>query len=164
MPRKSRQRTSQPMPLGYHRIKCGRVWMGKVRLRIDLAPGTAIGPGKIELLEAIDATGSLSEAARRLGMSYRRAWLLLDSLNKSFASPLATASVGGKGGGGVQVTPLGAELVKRFRRLEASVDRLANEQFAEFRVAAPAATKPVRTVAPRKAAGTRSRRAKPAAN
>ncbi len=125
--------------------------MGKVRLRIDLAPGTAIGPGKIELLEAIDATGSLSEAARRLGMSYRRAWLLLDSLNKGFASPLATASVGGKGGGGVQVTPLGAELVKRFRRLEASVDRLASEQFAEFRVAPVPAANPVRSVAPRQA-------------
>lgn len=131
--------------------------MGKVRLRIDLAPGTAIGPGKIELLEAIDATGSLSEAARSLGMSYRRAWLLLDSLNKSFASPLATASVGGRGGGGVQVTPLGAELVKRFRRLEASVDRLASEQFAEFKVAPAPAAKPVRTVAPRQAARSSTR-------
>jgi molybdate transport system regulatory protein len=113
--------------------------MGKVKLRIDLAPGTAIGPGKIALLEAITGSGSLSEAARQLGMSYRRAWLLLDSLNRTFTGPLATASVGGRGGGGVQVTPLGAELVQRFRSLEASVDRLATEQFAAFELAQPAA-------------------------
>ncbi len=124
--------------------------MPKVRLRIDLAPGAAIGPGKIELLEAIQATGSLSEAARRIGMSYRRAWVLLDSLNRSFTGPLATASVGGRGGGGVEVTPLGAELIKRFRRLEATVDRLATEQFADVRVAPPAAARTVRSVAPRR--------------
>jgi molybdate transport system regulatory protein len=130
----------------------------RVKLRIDLAPGAAIGPGKIELLEAIADSGSLSEAARQLGMSYRRAWVLLDSLNKTFTSPLATASVGGRGGGGVQVTPLGAELVQRFRRLEASVDELAAEQFAAFELAKPAA-KRLRSVtarpgkAPRRRAG-----------
>lgn len=138
--------------------------MSRVRLRIDLAPGAAIGPGKIELLEAIDATGSLSEAARRLGMSYRRAWVLLDSLNKSFAGPLATASVGGRGGGGVTVTPLGAELVRRFRRLEATVDRLAGEQFAEFRVGSPATPRRARSVAGRKVGQAASgRRKTPAA-
>jgi molybdate transport system regulatory protein len=124
--------------------------MPKVRLRIDLAPGAAIGPGKVELLEAIQATGSLSEAARRIGMSYRRAWVLLDNLNRSFAGPLATASVGGRGGGGVELTPLGTELIKRFRRLEATVDRLATEQFADVRVAAAAAPRAVRSVAPRR--------------
>jgi molybdate transport system regulatory protein len=128
--------------------------MGKVKLRIDLAPGTAIGPGKIELLEAIADSGSLSAAARRLGMSYRRAWVLLDSLNRTFTSPLATASVGGRGGGGVQVTPLGAELVRRFRRLEASVDRLAADQFATFELAQPAA-KRVRSVTARAAKASR---------
>lgn len=131
--------------------------MGKVKLRIDLAPGAAIGPGKIELLEAIADSGSLSEAARQLGMSYRRAWVLLDSLNRTFTSPLATASVGGRGGGGVQVTPLGAELVQRFRRLEARVDELATEQFAAFELAKPAA-KRVRSVTARQA-GTPRRRA-----
>lgn len=134
--------------------------MSKVRLRIDLAPGAAIGPGKIELLEAIDATGSLSEAARRLGMSYRRAWLLLDSLNRSFAGPLATTAVGGRGGGGVQVTPLGAELVARFRRLETMVERLAADQFAGFRVATPAAPRGVRSIAPRRAGKPAARRRK----
>jgi molybdate transport system regulatory protein len=130
--------------------------MGKVKLRIDLAPGVAIGPGKIELLEAIADSGSLSEAARQLGMSYRRAWVLLDSLNRTFTSPLATASVGGRGGGGVQVTPLGAELVQRFRRLEASVDKLATEQFATLPLAQPAA-KRVRSVTARPARTPRRR-------
>lgn len=130
--------------------------MTRVKLRIDLAPGTAIGPGKIELLEAIADSGSLSAAARQLGMSYRRAWVLLDSLNQTFTSPLATASVGGRGGGGVQVTPLGAELVQRFRHLEASVDRLAAEQFATFDLAQPA-NKRVRHVTARPARATRRR-------
>jgi molybdate transport system regulatory protein len=125
--------------------------MAQVRLRIDLAAGTAIGPGKVELLEAVRDSGSLSGAARRLGMSYRRAWLLLDSLNQSFGGPLTTASVGGKGGGGVQVTALGAELIRRFRRLELTVQRLADEQFAGFRARSSGEGRAVKSLPPRRA-------------
>ena len=63
-----------------------------IRLRIDLSPDSALGPGKIALLEHIEATGSLSQAARELGMSYRRAWLLLDDVNRMFTEPATTAS------------------------------------------------------------------------
>ena len=69
-----------------------------IRLRIDLSPDSALGPGKIALLERIEATGSLSQAARELGMSYRRAWLLLDDVNRMFNDPATTTSVGGSGG------------------------------------------------------------------
>ena len=76
-----------------------------VRLRIDFGPRSSIGPGKIGLLERIESTGSLSQAARELGMSYRRAWLLLDDLNHALTEPVTTASVGGAGGGGARLTP-----------------------------------------------------------
>ena len=75
-----------------------------VRLRVDLGPAQSIGPGKIALLERIEATGSLSQAARDLAMSYRRAWLLLDDLNHAFTEPVTTASIGGAGGGGARLT------------------------------------------------------------
>lgn len=90
----------------------------EIRLRIDLGPTISVGPGKIVLLEQIARTGSLSQAARELGMSYRRAWQLLDELNHSFAEAVATTSVGGAGGGGVKVSAFGAELVAAYRDVE----------------------------------------------
>jgi molybdate transport system regulatory protein len=89
-----------------------------VRLRIDLGPRSSIGPGKIALLERIEASGSLAQAARELGMSYRRAWLLLDDLNHALAQPVTTASVGGAGGGGARLTPFGRELIAAYREVE----------------------------------------------
>ena len=71
-----------------------------VRLRIDFGHAAAVGPGKIALLEHIAASGSLAQAARELGMSYRRAWQLLGSLNGSFREPLVASARGGRGGGG----------------------------------------------------------------
>jgi len=68
-----------------------------VRFRVDFTPSCSLGPGKVELLETIEQTGSLRQAAQTLGMSYRRAWLLLDALNRSFTEPAAIASVGGAG-------------------------------------------------------------------
>lgn len=92
-----------------------------IRFRIDFAKNSNVGPGKIDLLEAIRASGSLSQAARDIGMSYRRAWLLLESLNASFRDPPTIASRGGKGGGGVQITPFGDNLIKSYRALEAQI-------------------------------------------
>jgi molybdate transport system regulatory protein len=89
-----------------------------VRFRVDFAAPCSVGPGKIALLEGIDRTGSLSQAARELGMSYRRAWLLLASLNNAFREPVAATATGGRGGGGAQLTPFGRELVRLFRAFE----------------------------------------------
>lgn len=101
-----------------------------IRLRIDLSPDSALGPGKIALLEHIEATGSLSQAARELGMSYRRAWLLLDDVNRMFTGPATTASVGGSGGGGAQLTDLGRAIVKVYREIEDVAEKAASARIA----------------------------------
>lgn len=88
------------------------------RLRIVLSPGIAVGPGKADLLAAIAETGSISAAGRRLKMSYRRAWLLVEELNGSFQKPLVTADKGGAKGGGARLTELGADVLRRFRNME----------------------------------------------
>jgi molybdate transport system regulatory protein len=78
----------------------------------------AIGPGKIALLEAIGSTGSITSAAKLLGMSYRRAWLLVDETNRCLVRPAVRTAAGGKRGGGTSLTPAGAELVRRYRAVE----------------------------------------------
>ncbi len=100
-----------------------------VRFRLDVSPACSIGPGKIALLQEIRESGSLRRAAQQLGMSYRRAWLLVDGLNRSFTSPVTTASVGGKGGGGVRLTELGEDLVRRYALLSRKFDNLARREF-----------------------------------
>ena len=79
----------------------------KLTLRVDLGSGRALGPGKIRLLEAIAKTGSISQAGRKLGMSYRRAWLLVDDMNNCFRDPVIEAQPGGAHGGGAVLTPFG---------------------------------------------------------
>lgn len=104
-----------------------------VRIRLDFSHDCAVGPGKIALLEGIARTGSLSAAAREMGMSYRRGWMLVHELNAGFDSRLVELSVGGRAGGGARLTPLGERMLERYRRLERKVDRLAAEEFASFR-------------------------------
>ena len=77
-----------------------------------------LGPGKVELLELIDRHGSISEAARMMDMSYRRAWLLVAELNQGFRQPVVATRTGGKGGGHAGVTEFGRDLVKRYRAIE----------------------------------------------
>jgi molybdate transport system regulatory protein len=89
------------------------------RLRITKGKNIAVGPGKIDLLAAIAATGSITAAARQMGMSYRRAWLLVDTMNRCFKRPVVEAEVGGKLGGGTRLTALGSEVVHHYRRIEA---------------------------------------------
>ena len=96
-----------------------------VRFRIDFADNCSLGPGKIRLLEAIRDSGSLSQGARDLGMSYRRAWLLVESLKHSFREPVTVASAGGKDGGGMMITALGDALIKNYRELERDFAALA---------------------------------------
>ena len=93
------------------------------RLRITRGDDIALGPGKVDLLEAIASTGSITAAARQLGMSYRRAWLLVDTMNRCFEEPVVVAEAGGKRGGGTRLTPLGADVVRRYRRIEAAATR-----------------------------------------
>jgi len=93
------------------------------RLRISKGADIAVGPGKIDLLEAIARTGSITAAARSLGMSYRRAWLLVDTMNRCFRGAVVDAEAGGRRGGGTRLTTLGAEVVRRYRRIETRAAR-----------------------------------------
>jgi molybdate transport system regulatory protein len=93
------------------------------RLRIVMGDDIAIGPGKVDLLEAIGANGSITAAAKALGMSYRRAWLLVDTMNRCFETPVVAAEAGGKRGGGARLTAIGAEVVRRYRSMEAKAAR-----------------------------------------
>jgi molybdate transport system regulatory protein len=104
-----------------------------IRFRIDFAENSNLGPGKIVLLEEIKRCGSLSEAARRIGLSYRRAWLLLDSLNKSFDVPATVNNTGGRGGGGAEITPFGLLLIERYREVERKLNDVAGECLEEIR-------------------------------
>ncbi len=127
----------------------------KVRLRIDFDDLHAVGPGKIALLERMRDCGSLSQAARELDISYRRAWQLLDSLNTSFNEPVIVTSVGGKGGGGSEITKLGLALIDTFRALEKEVTSLAQRSFKPLRTRVAPASK--QRTATKKANGTRGR-------
>ena len=91
----------------------------RFRLRINKGEQIAIGPGKIALLEAIVATGSITAAAKRLGMSYRRAWLLVDDMNRCFKKPVVDSAKGGKQGGGTVVTESGMQVIALYRGIEA---------------------------------------------
>jgi molybdate transport system regulatory protein len=99
-----------------------------VRFRIDFGEYSSVGPGKISLLEAIRDTGSLSKGARNIGMSYRRAWLLVESLKESFGEPVTVASKGGKTGGGMLVTEFGEALIANYRALEQDFVRMAERR------------------------------------
>ncbi len=89
------------------------------KLKIVLGAQTAIGPGKADLLQHIIDTGSIAAAGRRMAMSYRRAWLLIDEMNQIFKAPVVTTAKGGKGGGGGAVlTDFGHEVLARFRNMQ----------------------------------------------
>lgn len=92
----------------------------ELRLRFKRGDQVVIGPGKIELLEAISTTGSISAAARVLGMSYRRAWLLVDDMNRGLVTPVVSATTGGNRGGGTVLTPTAHEIIARYRSIEAT--------------------------------------------
>ena len=90
----------------------------RLTLRVDFGPTRSIGPGKVRLLEAIDHTGSISQAGKILGMSYRRAWLLIDDMNQCFQHAVVSAKPGGSQGGGAVLTEFGAGLVRDYRAIE----------------------------------------------
>jgi len=90
----------------------------KLRLRLEFAGHHTLGPGKIQLLEAVDEHGSISAAARSMQMSYRHAWEMLDDINQCFAEPAIVTETGGRAGGGASVTDFGRDLVARFRVMQ----------------------------------------------
>jgi molybdate transport system regulatory protein len=129
-----------------------------IRFRVDFDSSRSIGPGKIELLEHIRETGSLSQAGREIGMSYRRAWLLLDNLNATFKEPVVATSIGGKSGGGAVLTPFGESLIDVYRSLESEFNATAAKKLTAIAKAigttrkSSAATRTplVRSAAPRR--------------
>jgi len=94
-------------------------------IRLDLGQGLRIGPGKVRLLEEIGRAGSISAAGRALGMSYRRAWELVEALNTGLGRPVAETAAGGAGGGGARLTPLGEAVVRTYRAIEAEANAAA---------------------------------------
>lgn len=101
-------------------------------MRILLGESVALGPGKARLLAEIAATGSISAAARAMGMSYRRAWLLVAEMNRVFRSPLVEAGPGGKRGGGARVTELGRDALARYRAMEAKAQKNLAKDVVKF--------------------------------
>jgi molybdate transport system regulatory protein len=99
--------------------------MARLKLTLTMKSGARIGPGKAALLESVRSSGSISAAAREMGMDYKRAWLLVDSLNRAFDTPVVERVTGGPGGGGAVLTPFGETLLGRYRRLEAAAVRMA---------------------------------------
>jgi molybdate transport system regulatory protein len=104
--------------------------MARLKLTIVLASGARMGPGKAALLESVRDTGSIAAAARAMGMDYKRAWLLIDSLNRAFDTQVVERTAGGPGGGGATLTLFGEELLARYRRLEQAAAELAAEDLA----------------------------------
>jgi molybdate transport system regulatory protein len=103
-----------------------------VRMRILLGQGVTVGPGKADLLAAIDQHGSIAAAGRSMGMSYQRAWSLVDELNRSFKSPLVTVSRGGAGRGGAQLTPTGRKVLAAYRAIERATAKHCRPQLDEM--------------------------------
>jgi len=104
----------------------------RFRIRVLRGDAIAVGPGKVALLEAVDATGSITGAAKALDMSYRRAWLLVDELNRSLRAPAVESAKGGERGGASSLTPTGRRLVEVYRGIEAEAARACRAQIAQL--------------------------------
>ncbi|HXP92322.1 MAG TPA: LysR family transcriptional regulator [Candidatus Binatia bacterium] len=101
--------------------------MARISLRLSFQDETALGPGKVRLLEMIEETGSISAAGRAMKMSYHRAWDLAENLNQTFKEPLISKAPGGVKGGGAELTAAGREVVRRYRAIEAGVTKHSNK-------------------------------------
>ena len=95
-----------------------RITNTKPNFRVQIKHGVAIGPGKVALLEAISITGSISEAARVMEMSYRTAWQLVSSMNEHFVEPLVAMTKGGKAGGGARLTEVGWDVLHTYQAMQ----------------------------------------------
>ena len=104
-----------------------------IKIHLPFGQLSAIGPGKADLLEAIASTGSISAGARRLGMSYKRAWDLVDTMNRSFSQPLIATAAGGSHGGGAQVTEFGCDVLRRYREIEVKATQAVSVELEALR-------------------------------
>ena len=127
----------------------------RLTLRLDFGSGRSIGPGKIRLLEAIERTGSISQAGRVLGMSYRRAWLLIDDMNQCFRDAVVSAKPGGSQGGGAVLTEFGTGLIRDYRAVETAASRAALPRLRGLEASLRKA--PAKSAAPRKTRITKGR-------
>jgi molybdate transport system regulatory protein len=103
----------------------------KATLRIEFGPEQRIGPGKVRLLELVADTGSISAAAREMDMSYRRAWLLIDEMNRMFKEPVIAAAAGGAHGGGAELTGLGRNVIATYRAIEADSTEILGKRLGQ---------------------------------
>ncbi len=104
----------------------------KLQARLMLNDEIAFGPGKADLLDAIAATGSISAAGKQMGMSYRRAWLLVDAMNRCFQQPLVETATGGSHGGGTRLTAAGMQLLNHYRQLQRDMELLGAKHIAQL--------------------------------
>ncbi len=102
------------------------------QVRVMLGNAIAMGPGKAALLAAIERTGSISAAAREMRMSYRRAWTLVETMNRSFRDPVVVSAAGGAGGGGARITARGRDVLARYRAMERKAAGSIARDMAEF--------------------------------
>jgi molybdate transport system regulatory protein len=104
--------------------------MTRVLLRLYLSGDRPLGPGKVQILESIRDGGSISGAARGMRMSYRSAWLLVDSMNSQFRQPVVRTTTGGQGGGSATLTEFGVSVIRRYRSMERSARRAIAKDLA----------------------------------
>jgi molybdate transport system regulatory protein len=107
-------------------------------IRVDFGPSGYLGPGKIALMELISQHGSISAAGKEMDMSYRRAWLLVDEINRIFREPLVEKQMGGSGGGGARLTRLGRDVIARYRAIEGASATAAAADIRALKAALPA--------------------------
>jgi molybdate transport system regulatory protein len=107
-------------------------------IRVDFGPHGSLGPGKIALMEHISKCGSISSAGKEMGMSYRRAWLLVDEINHLFREPLVETQLGGAGGGGAKLTKLGRDVVGRYRAIEGAAATASAADLRALKASLPA--------------------------
>lgn len=104
----------------------------RLRIRLVFDDGGMVGPGKAELLEGIARTGSIAAAGREMGMSYKRAWQLVETMNEMFQEPLVLRTRGGAKGGGAEITAAGRRVLAEFRNLEAAAARAGKTHIARL--------------------------------
>ena len=132
----------------------------RLKLRVYLGDDHSLGPGKVQLLEAVRELGSISSAARSMGMAYRHAWELIDDMNRCFRSPVVATASGGATRGGARVTAFGGEVIRRFRAMEEATRAATSADLASLDAEVarapgrrPSAAEPTRAARPSRPRG-----------
>jgi molybdate transport system regulatory protein len=136
-PKRRKRRASAPP-----QTMSGEARNAGLTIRVDLGAFGNLGPGKIALMELISKHGSITAAGKEMGMSYRRAWLLVDEINHIFREPLVETQMGGSGGGGARLTRLGRDVVGRYRAIEGASATASAADLRALKASLPAAPLP----------------------